>query len=607
MPPRRGPTTDKPQNPKVALTRLLKDFHGQRSSLIFIVFLLTICSLLYVIEPVVLGNVLNHFDAFVDSVGTTHVVLWGKLLLYFGIYLGLILGSNFSGWLSGFLGVKLAGNYAYRLNNSLKQKLDSLPLAYFDSQSYGDILSKGTNDIDNIRSNVFSILSQTIQAAVMLLGSLGAMFYFSWQLALVLTAFLPLMGLAVYRVSRHNQKNYRAYRARYGVLEGMVEEIYNGYRLIKIFNQEKPSVQRFDDLNDQMTDSDRRAQTISGLLSPLMRFISLAAFVAIAVASGLIYVDSSGSNIGTLVAFLLFLNIVTQPLQMLGSIVSTYQSVVVSLERIFKLLDAPEEEPDPPDAIQSGDGIRGHVVFQNVFFSYSPEKPLIANMNLDIQSGETVAIVGPTGAGKTTLVNLLMRFYEINSGTILLDGIDIRKYSRFALRGAIGMVLQDTWLFSGSIRENIRYGNSEATDADVEAAAKAARVDHFITTLPGGYDFELNEDGTNISQGQRQLLTIARAICSKPKIMILDEATSSVDTRTEQAIQEDMSEIMAERTSFVIAHRLSTIKNAKTILVMNSGAIVEMGTHQELLAKNGFYTDLYNSQFLGRDLSSAGD
>jgi ATP-binding cassette subfamily B protein len=301
----------------------------------------------------------------------------------------------------------------------------------------------------------------------------------------------------------------------------------------------------------------------------------------------------------------MFLNIIGQPFQMLGQISTTFQSVMASTERVFAILDAPEEMPDPKDCITSEENIKGDIVFDHVYFSYTPDKPLIEDMNLTVHQGETVAIVGPTGAGKTTLVNLIMRFYEIDKGTILLDGVDTRNYARKTLRGAIGMVLQDTWLYNGTIRENIRYGNNEATDEDVYAAAKAARVDHFIGTLPGGYDFVLNEDGSNISQGQRQLITIARAICSKPKIMILDEATSSVDTRTEKAIQDAMDDIMVNRTSFVIAHRLSTIKNAKAILVMNQGKIIEMGTHNELMAKKGFYADLYNSQFLGKQEDSA--
>jgi ATP-binding cassette subfamily B protein len=506
--------------------------------------------------------------------------------------------SNVFGWLSEFLGIKLTKTYGYRLDNALKKKLDHLPLSYFDGQSYGDVLSTGVNDVDNIGHNSYGILSQSISATVELVGCIVAMLITSWQLALIVIVSLPITAFVVMMIGKRSQVQFKRYRAKYGILEGQIEEAYNGYKLLKVFNREETAQNKFDAINEEMTEADRKSQWISGFIYPSMRFISQVGFVAVAVGSGLIYAD--GNSLGILVAFLFFLNIISQPFQMLGQISTTFQSVMASTERVFAILDMKEETPDAPDAIMSNDQIKGEVIFDHVAFSYSPDKPLIQDMNLKVQPGETIAIVGPTGAGKTTLVNLIMRFYEINSGTIYLDGVDTRHYARHTLRGAIGMVLQETWLFNGTIRENIRYGNNDATDEEVYAAAKAARVDHFIETLPGGYDFVLNEDGSNVSQGQRQLITIARAICSKPKIMILDEATSSVDTRTEKAIQDAMDEIMRNRTSFVIAHRLSTIKNAKEILVMNQGSIIEMGTHQELLAKQGFYADLYNSQFLGK-------
>jgi ATP-binding cassette subfamily B multidrug efflux pump len=602
--PRQDQEIKKAKDVKGTSFRLAKQFKPQLPQIIFIVVLLIASSVFYVLEPLVMKNILNNIaTSYVIVENDAYKVLWSQLIPQFVLLFAIVASSNVCNWLSEFIGVKITKLYGYRLDNLIKKKLDRMPLSYFDSQSYGDILSTSVNDVDNIGHNTYGIISQSVAAVVMLLGCIIAMFIVSWQLALIVVATLPITAFFVMLIGKQSQKQFKKYRAKYGVLEGQVEEAYNGYKLLKVFNREEKAQTMFDSINAEMTEADRKSQWISGFIYPTMRFLSQAGFVAVAVASGLIYAD--GSSIGVMVAFLMFLNIINQPFQMIGQISTTFQSVIASSERVFTLLDAPEESPDLPSAIKSEDAIKGQISFQHVYFSYSKDKPLIEDMNLEVAPGETVAIVGPTGAGKTTLVNLIMRFYEVGQGHIILDGVDTKNYTRSALRGAIGMVLQDTWLFNGTIRENIRYGNNAATDEEVYAAAKAARVDHFIDTLPGGYDFVLNEDGSNISQGQRQLITIARAICSKPKIMILDEATSSVDTRTEQAIQDAMDDIMKDRTSFVIAHRLSTIKNAKMILVMNNGSIIEMGTHQELLAKGGFYADLYNSQFLGRDTTEA--
>jgi ATP-binding cassette, subfamily B, multidrug efflux pump len=596
--PRHNEDIRKARNPKKAFKRLMKDFKPQLPLIIFISLLLIASSVLYVLEPMIMKQIVNGLTNYVTISGSFYAIDWGGLSKLFAALFIMVASSNVCNWLSEFIGIKIAKTYAYRLDNALKRKLDKLPLSFFDGQSYGDVLSTGVNDVDNIGHNTYGILSQAISAVVMLVGCIIAMLIASWQLALIVIASLPLTAFVVMLIGKRSQIQFKKYRAKYGVLEGQIEEAYNGYKLLKVFSRESTAQEKFDAINNEMTEADRKSQWISGFIYPTMRFISQVCFVAVAVGAGLIYAD--GSNLGVLVAFLMFLNIVNQPFQMLGQISSTFQSVAASTERVFSILDAPEETPDPVNCLTSSDNIKGNIVFDHVYFSYSPDKPLIEDMNLSVDPGETVAIVGPTGAGKTTLVNLIMRFYEINQGTIYLDGVDTKNYARKTLRGSIGMVLQDTWLFNGTIRENIRYGNHNATDQEVYDAAKAARVDHFIDTMPGRYDFVLNEDGSNISQGQRQLITIARAICSKPKIMILDEATSSVDTRTEKAIQDAMDDIMKERTSFVIAHRLSTIKNAKMILVMNQGKILEMGTHQELLEKKGFYADLYNSQFLGK-------
>lgn len=601
MPGHREHNEVKAKNPKLAVKRLAKEFKPQLPIVILIVIMLALSAVCYILEPVMMNTYLakDYINAnFLSYDGQTTTVLWGAVWSKFSLLFIVIAASNVFAWLSEFIGVKITKSYGYRLDNAIKKKLDKMPLSYFDSQQYGDILSTGVNDVDNIGHNTYGIISQSVMAIVELFGSIIAMFVVSPALAAIVLATLPVTAFVVWLIGRKSQKEFKKYRAKYGVLEGQVEEAYNGYKLLKVFNREQKAFEKFSATNEEMTEADRRAQWISGFIYPSMRFVNQVGFVMVAVASGLIYKD--GSNINTLVAFLMFLNIINQPFQMIGQISSTYQSVAASSERVFKLLDAPEESPDKPSSITSEEGIKGAISFQHVDFSYSPDKPLIKDMNLVVKPGETVAIVGPTGAGKTTLVNLIMRFYEVEGGAIVLDGADTRDYARNTLRGSIGMVLQDTWLFNGTIKDNIRYGNNAASDEEIYRAAKAARVDHFIETLPGGYDFVLNEDGSNVSQGQRQLITIARAICSKPKIMILDEATSSVDTRTEKAIQDAMDDIMKERTSFVIAHRLSTIKNAKTILVMNKGTIIEMGNHNELLAKKGFYADLYNSQFLGK-------
>jgi ATP-binding cassette subfamily B multidrug efflux pump len=598
MPHREG-NVEKAKNSKQAAKRLLKEFKPQLPLIIFILVLVSISAIFYIFEPILLKDVLNSFKNYYHIEGTAYVVDWSSLIPQFAILFLLVASSNVLNWISEFIGVKIANTYAYNLGVHVKQKLDKMPLSYFDSQSYGEILSRGTNDVDNIGKNVYQIASQSVSCVVMLVGVIIAMFVTSWQLALIVVFFLPFIGLVIALIAKRSQKQFKTYRAKYGVLEGQIEEGYAGYQLLKVFNREKKAQEKFDAINEEMTEADRKSQWISGFIYPTMRFMYMGGFVVVCVSAALLY--SGADNIGILVGFLMFLNIVSIPFQTIGQISSTVQSVLAASERVFTLLDAPEQSPDPKDCVDSEENITGQIIFDHVDFSYAPEKPLIQDMNLTVEPGETVAIVGPTGAGKTTLVNLIMRFYEVNKGQIVLDGIPTTHYSRRALRGSIGMVLQDTWLFNGTIKENIRYGNSDASDEEVYAAAKAARVDHIIETLPKGYDFELNEDGSNISQGQRQLITIARAICSKPKIMILDEATSSVDTRTEKAIQDAMDEIMKGRTSFVIAHRLSTIKNAKMILVMNQGQIVEMGNHQELLAKKGFYADLYNSQFLGQD------
>lgn len=609
MPPRQM-TIIKPKNFSKTLKKMLKDFKKEYVLLVIVIILSILSAVLSILSPLVLQNLLNSaslsdgssssalFEVLINQDGMQYVQInWPFFFSRFGLMLGLYVLSAFLTFLAEFITVSISARFSYDMRERVKAKLDRLPLSYFDKVPYGDTLSIGTNDVDNISRNLQTIIVQTCNSITLFVGTFIAMLVTKRQLALVAIVSLPFTILIVILVSKFSQKQFRIYRKELGDLNGQVEEDYAGYLIIKLFNKQQDSINEFEVTNAKMSNSDKISQFLSGLIFPTTNFINNLAYVGIAVVGGLL------QDPGAMITFFIFLNMFSRPFQQIGQIVNIIQSVVASGERIYELLEEKEFEPDPVDAIDTDKNILGKFEFNNVYFSYVPEKPLIQNFNLKINAGDTVAIVGPTGAGKTTLVNLIMRFYEINEGTIKLDGVDTKDYKRNILRGSIGMVLQDTWLFRGTIRENLLYGDENATFEDIKAACKQAHIDHFIETLPGKYDFVLNEDGTNISQGQRQLLTIARAIISKPKIMILDEATSSVDTRTEQQIQDALDNIMQNKTSFIIAHRLSTIKNAKLIIVMKKGNIVETGNHKELLARNGFYAELYNSQFIGNNLT----
>ncbi len=585
----------KPRNIKKAASRILADFRPLLATFIFVIIILLVSATLSVLMPVLLGDFVNNFENLATQVEGVFMINWPEVLKQVMIMLSFYVGSALLMWLADWIVVKISADYAYNIREKIKAKLDRLPLSYFDKNTYGEILSRGTNDVDNISRHMSSIINQTILGVSMFIGVVIAMFVTSWELALVAIAILPFTILFTVVIAVNAQKEFKKYRTHLGKLNSITEENYSGFKIVKLFNKEKDVAASFEQVNETMMKADWKSQWLSGFIFPTMRFIGNLGFIGVSVVGGIL------ENPGNMVAFFLFLQMFQQPFQQIGQISSIIQSVLASGERIYDLLDEAEMELEPDDAISSEGGIKGEIIFDNVEFSYTIDKPLIRNFNLKVNTGDSIAIVGPTGAGKTTIVNLIMRFYEVNSGRILLDGIDIRNYRRGILRGAVGMVLQDTWLFSDTIRENIRYGRSDATDEEIEDAAKQAHADHFIKTLPSGYDFILNEDGTNISQGQRQLITIARAIVSKPKILILDEATSSVDTRTELAIQDAMNKMMIGKTSFIIAHRLSTIKNAKVIIVMQKGQIVEIGSHHELLANSGFYAELYNAQFSGRN------
>lgn len=594
---RRG-TNDRAKNFGQTSKRLIAEFKPLLPQFISVAIIVVLGATLTILSPILIKNIISNFMDFV-TFGPTITVKWDLLLTKFGIILGLYTVSAILSWIADWIVVKISGDYAKNLRHDVERKLNRLPLSFFDKQTYGEILSRATNDVDTISRSMQQIITQTVSGIALLIGVLIAMFFTSWQLALVVIATLPLSVFLTIFIAMRSQKEFVKYQTKLGRLNSHIEENYSGYKVIKLFNKEDESAEVFKNINVDLAKADRMSQFLSGIIFPMLRFVNNLGFVGVSVVGGLISSNAPAEALSNMVAFFMFINIFQQPFQQIGQISNIIQSTVAAAERIFAVLDEKEMTPDAPDAIKTEENVRGQVDFENVSFSYNPETPLIENMDLHVNPGDSIAIVGPTGAGKTTIVNLIMRFYEINSGSIKLDGVDITQYTRAALRGSVGMVLQDTWLFSGSIKDNIRYGREDATDEEIIEAATSAHAHHFISTLPGGYDFVLNEDGTNISQGQRQLITIARAILSRPKILILDEATSSVDTRTELAIQEAMARLMKNRTSFVIAHRLSTIKNAKTILVMNKGKIIETGNHQELLEKKGFYADLYNAQFSG--------
>jgi ATP-binding cassette subfamily B multidrug efflux pump len=504
--------------------------------------------------------------------------------------------SAFLGWGQQYLTAGVVQRTIFRMRQAVDLKLGRLPLRYFDSHPRGDLLSRVTNDIDNIANTLMQSLTQIITATLTIIGVLVMMLTISPLLAVISLVAVPLAMVVTVTIARRSQRHFTAQWTRTGEVDGYIEEVFTGHNVVKVFGRRRAAVEQFDRQNEDLYQASFRAQFISGIIQPAMMFISNLNYVAIAVVGGL-RVANGTLSLGDVQAFIQYSRQFTQPITQTAAIANVLQSTVASAERVFELLDEPEEEPDPeqPEVLTRTDG---RVSFEHISFRYLPDTPLIDDLALDVPAGETVAIVGPTGAGKTTLVNLMLRFYEIDQGRIAVDGVDTRRMTRSGLRRLFGMVLQDPWLFRGTIRENIAYGREGATDTEIEAAARAARADHFIHTLPDGYATEVDDDATNISQGEKQLLTIARAFLADPQILILDEATSSVDTRTEVLIQQAMAELMSDRTSFVIAHRLSTIRKAHTILVMDHGAIVEQGDHDSLMASRGRYYDLYHSQFV---------
>lgn len=581
---------------KGSLKRLLAYLKPKYPKLITVFILSALSTLFMVVSPKILGNATNTIATGVMNMakgtGSIDFTALSKILINLGIFYIL---SAFFNYLQQYLMADVAQTTVFILRKDVNAKLARMPLKYFDSHPHGDVLSTLTNDVDNISNTLQQSITQLITSIVTLIGVTLMMFSISWILTLVILITLPVGIFVIRPIIGRSQKHFINHQNSLGNLNGHIEEMYTGHRIIKAFGHEKESITTFLEINDSLYESGWKAQFVSGLVMPLMGLANNLGYVVVAVVGGIL-ATSGKLLVGDIQAFIQYSRQFTQPINQLANIANIIQSTLASAERVFEILDETEVVPEAVNPVHI-ENPKGSVTFDHVAFGYEPDHLLMKDMNVDVKPGQTIAIVGPTGAGKTTLINLLMRFYEINSGQIKIDGVDITELTRSELRNLFGMVLQDTWLFKGSIKDNIAYGKDDASLEEVVAAAKAAHADHFIRTLPQGYDTILNEEASNISQGQKQLLTIARAILANPTILILDEATSSVDTRTESYIQNAMTRLMEGRTSFVIAHRLSTIKDADKILVMKAGNVVEQGTHQELLDKGGLYADLYNSQF----------
>ena len=599
-----GPA-EKPKNMKASFRRLLGYLKPRMAQLIVVLIMAVGSTVFSILSPKILGQattrlfqgitqkMMNAPGAAIDFPFILRIVLTvGALYVVSAVF----------GYIQQLVMAGVAQQTVYEMRRDVNEKLSRLPLSFYDARTHGEILSRVTNDVDNIANTLQQSLTQIIGSVVTMVGILVMMLTISPLLTLITVVVIPLAFVVTRVIAPRSQKHFAEQWKSLGELNGHVEEMYSGHAIVKAFGHQKKAIEKFNAVNDRLYGASWKAQFISGLLMPLMMFINNIGYVAVAVVGGIL-VTRRAIQIGDIQAFIQYARMFTMPIAQTANIANVLQSTLASAERVFELLDEQEEVPDAADA-QTLTEARGEVRFAGVDFRYQPEAPLIEDMNIDVQQGQTIAIVGPTGAGKTTLVNLLMRFYEIQQGRISVDGLDIRDVKRGSLRCTFGMVLQETWLFNGTIRDNIAYGRDRVTDEEVHRAAAAAHADHFIRTLPEGYDTVLNEEASNISQGQKQLLTIARAVLTDPAVLILDEATSSVDTRTEVLIQKAMKALMKGRTSFVIAHRLSTIRDAELILVMNHGRIVETGSHRELLAKAGFYAEIYNSQFTGADLEA---
>lgn len=576
--------------------RQLLGYIGQHKIAVFTAVAFAVCSVIFnIVGPKVLGQVTTKlFEGLVAKVNGTGDVDFAWIAKTLGFLLCLYLASSACSLIQGWLMTGVTQKICYRMRKEIAAKIAVVPMSYFNGHSKGDVLSRITNDVDTLGQSLNQSVTQLITSVTQIIGVLVMMLSISLPLTGVTVLTLPAAAIILVVMIHFSQPYFREQQQVLGAVNGIIEEDFAGQNVIQVFDRAEASIEEFDRQNDRLFISGWRSQFLSGLMMPLMSLVGNMGYVGVVVVGAQLALTGNATP-GDIQSFIQYVRNFTQPVQQLGNVSNTMQSMAAATERVFEFLAAPEEE-QKADA-QIPEKRPGHVEFDHVKFGYTPDKTIIHDFSCEAQPGQTIAIVGPTGAGKTTLIKLLQRFYDVDGGSLRVEGVDVRDWDRAALRGEFAMVLQDTWLFNGTIRENIRYGRPDATDAEVEAAARAARCDHFIHTLAGGYDFMINEEGTNLSQGQRQLVTIARAILADRPALILDEATSNVDTRTEELIQRAMDALMQGRTSFVIAHRLSTIRNADVILVIRDGDIVEKGTHDELLAQGGFYADLYNSQF----------
>lgn len=603
-----GAPVEKAKDFKGSLGKLARYMSEYKLALVFVVIFAITSTVFNIIGPKLMGNaiteIFNGIIAKVNGTGDVNFDTLGAILL---LLIGFYLISSICSFIQGWLMTGVSQKVSYRLRKELIAKINRLPMNYFDRSTNGEALSRVTNDVDTLAQNLNQSITQLVTSITTIIGVLVMMLSISPLMTLVAILILPVSLALVLIVVKISQKYFKSQQEYLGHINGQVEEVYGGHNIIKAFNREERVIKDFDEANDILYKSAWKSQFFSGIMMPVMTFVGNLGYVGVAVLGGLLAANGT-IMVGDILSFIQYVKNFTQPITQMAQVSSMLQSTAAAAERVFEFLAEDEEEQCAKEHAMLTDtsgntrnvttlDITGDVTFEHVRFGYNPEKIIINDFSANVKQGQKIAIVGPTGAGKTTIVKLLMRFYELNGGRILIDGYDIADFDRSELRVLFGMVLQDTWLFKGSIMENIRYGKLDATDDEVIAAAKAAHVDHFIRTLPGGYDMELNEEASNVSQGQKQLLTIARAILANNKILILDEATSSVDTRTEIQIQKAMDNLMKGRTSFVIAHRLSTIKDADLILVLKDGDIIEQGSHEELLEKNGFYAELYNSQF----------
>ena len=587
---------EKPKNLKASVGKILKKLGVYKIGIVVVAISAILATFFNVIGPKILGKATTTLSeglmAKISGTGGIDFGKIGKILIFVLLIYGM---SALFSFVQGIIMTGITQKMCYGLRKDISEKINRMPMGYFEKRPYGEVLSRITNDVDTIGMSLNQSVTTLITSVFTVIGVIIMMLTISPLMTFIAVILVPISIFLISFVMKRSQRYFKMQQEYLGKINGQVEETFGGHLVIKAFNKEDDVTEKFNETNNILYKSSWKSQFFSGLMQPVMMFVGNLGYVGIAISGGFLAINGT-IGIGDIQAFIQYVKNLTQPIQQAAQVINQIQSMAAAAERVFEFLEEDEEEQtcENPASVAN---IKGEVEFKNVHFGYKPDQIIINDFSAKVKSGQKIAIVGPTGAGKTTMVKLLMRFYDVNSGSIMLDGADIRRYNRADLRSAFGMVLQDTWLFKGSIMENIRYGNLDATDEQVIAAAKAAHADSFIKTLPGGYDMELNEDASNVSQGQKQLLTIARAILADNKVLILDEATSSVDTRTEIRIQKAMDNLMEGRTSFIIAHRLSTIKNADLILVMKDGDIIEQGNHQQLLAKNGFYADLYNTQF----------